>query len=677
MTDIPTAALSEQIQARIGSRQVTAAVFTTYEFDPAFFEQDVLPVLFEAPLSHVAKVRLIQLEDRLRNLSGRIAVYYDIHGLVAGVEGGASLDVARIPIKQPTGVFHAKNVFLLVEAAPDDEGSIERSLLVATMSANLTRAGWWENVEACHIEEIRGGDLTVLREDLIAYLKALRKRAAPDGQHGAAEYIVEFLRGTEQRKQKSEAGRLHAHFYNGSESIPDFLDRIAGRRLRGMNLEVISPFFDRAMRCKPLRDLCERFEPKEVRVFLPVGDEGEALVAEGIFKDIASLPETYWSALPNHLLARGNSSDAGQRYVHAKMYRFFSRKPKAEYIFLGSPNLTNPAFSEGGNLESAVLVEVEPQRQPEFWLARDAYTPDKFEAAKPTEETDLKTAAPVQLRFDWATCRGQCYWDSDRPGPLLRLLARGVVIGELAAPVRGQWSELPDALNVRLSELLRETAFIDVSYSDQGVARVLVQELNMAGKPSLLMDLTASEILEYWALLTPDQRAAYVGDHLMAKLAVQTDMDIATDLKAFVRPETFFDRFSGIFHAFTCLEHEVRGSLDDENDTAADYRLFGEKYDSLGTLLDRLESDPRVTDDVERYVLLLCCKQLLKVLSVQYPEYWQSRQLQVTRLRERIAAHDVVRSRIIERSSEEMPAFLDWFDGKFLRRAQPREVVDD
>jgi len=677
MTDVPTAALSEQIQERIGSRQVTAAVFTTYEFAPAFFEQDVLPVLFEAPLSHVAKVRLIQLEDRLRNLSGRVAVYYDIHGLVAGGEGGVSLDVARIPIKQPTGVFHAKNVFLLVETAPEDDGSVERSLLVATMSANLTRAGWWENVEACHIEEIRDGDLTVLREDLIVYLKSLRKRAAPDGQHGAAEFIIDFLRKTEQRKQKSEAGRLHAHFYNGSESIPDFLDRIAGSRLRGMNLEVISPFFDRAMRCKPLRDLRDRFDPKEVRVFLPVGQEGEGLMAEGIFKDVASLPETYWSALPKDLLAMGSSSDALQRYVHAKVYRFFSRKPKAEYIFLGSPNLTNPAFSEGGNLESGVLVEVEPQRQPEFWLERNKHKPDKFEAAKPKDETDLKTAAPVQLRFDWSTSYGQCYWDSDKPCPQLRLLAGGVVIGELPPLVGGQWDELPDAVNVRLSEHLRETAFIDVSYSDQGVARVLVQELNMAGKPSLLMDLTASEILEYWALLTPDQRAAYVGNHLAAKLAVQTDMDIATDLKAFVRPETFFDRFSGIFHAFTCLEREVRGSLDDKNDAAADYRLFGEKYDSLGTLLDRLESDPRVTDDVERYVLLLCCKQLLQVLPAQYPEYWQSRQLQVTRLRERIAAHEAVRNRIIERSSEQMGAFLDWFDGKFIRRAQPREIVDD
>ncbi len=44
------------------------------------------------------------------------------------------------------------------------------------MSANLTRSGWWENVECCHIEELVEGERSRLRDDLIAFLDLLRRK---------------------------------------------------------------------------------------------------------------------------------------------------------------------------------------------------------------------------------------------------------------------------------------------------------------------------------------------------------------------------------------------------------------------------------------------------------------------------------------------------------------------
>ena len=215
MSDIPSTTLSEQIQDCIGSRRVIAAVFTSYQFDPAFFEQDVLPVLFESPLSHIAKVRLIQLEDQLRSLAGLVAVYYDAGGLIEADAGSARLDCARIPVRQKTGVFHAKNVFLLVERPPEDGEEPEQSLLVATMSANLTRSGWWHNVEACHVDEIEQGSLTTLRRSLLDYLNGLKKRAAPGEAHRALEMVSAFLKKTEQATHRSLRSVLHSHFFNG------------------------------------------------------------------------------------------------------------------------------------------------------------------------------------------------------------------------------------------------------------------------------------------------------------------------------------------------------------------------------------------------------------------------------------------------------------------------------
>jgi ABC-type proline/glycine betaine transport system ATPase subunit len=69
------AVLSQSLAEAIRGRQVRAGVFTTFTFDPGFFELHVLPLLFDEPFSQVDKVRRIQLEDRLSSVD--LAVYYD------------------------------------------------------------------------------------------------------------------------------------------------------------------------------------------------------------------------------------------------------------------------------------------------------------------------------------------------------------------------------------------------------------------------------------------------------------------------------------------------------------------------------------------------------------------------------------------------------------------------
>ena len=86
--------LSDEISRVIDGCRVVAAVFTTYSFDPAFFELEILPLLFESRIrggfSHVEKVRRVQLEECLRDTTD-IEVFYDRGGLV-GDAGPASLD---------------------------------------------------------------------------------------------------------------------------------------------------------------------------------------------------------------------------------------------------------------------------------------------------------------------------------------------------------------------------------------------------------------------------------------------------------------------------------------------------------------------------------------------------------------------------------------------------------
>jgi hypothetical protein len=337
-----TAVLSDELKSAIAGRRLVAAVFLTFRFEPEFFEQQVLPLFFDVPLSHAEALKRVQMEDLLRDVPHGVAVYYDQNGLAADGKP-ARQDVRRIAVRHATGIFHPKNVFALVEnVEPDGDGNHARALIVATMSANLTRAGWWENVEVCHIEQLEEGELTRLRDDVLRFLESLERRVfdkSADG-HAALKAIKTFLRSTTQRQLRSSGGRLEPHFFDGGMTVVEFLRSAAGRDLRGLNLEIISPYFDAGPTSTPLSDLIDEFSPREVRVFLPKTEAGEALCSKEIFEWVKSTPGVSWARLPKDVTRGGKAENAKARTVHAKVYRFFSTQPKREFFvrWFGEPH---------------------------------------------------------------------------------------------------------------------------------------------------------------------------------------------------------------------------------------------------------------------------------------------------------------------------------------------------
>jgi hypothetical protein len=679
MADVPHEVLSEHFQEQMEGCRLVAAVFLTFQFDPGFFEQEVLPVFIDVPLSHVPTIRLLQLEDALRGIPGGIAVYYDANGLNTGDAGSARLDIRRIPIRHKTGIFHPKNAFVLVEKAEaDEDGHRARSLIVASMSANLTRNGWWENVECCHVEVINEGDRTRLKDEVAVFLRKVRS-AAPEGtDHGAINQALDFLRTVTQGSHKSAEGHLHPHFYSGVQPLADFLDELVGRDIRGAHLEVISPYFDDRAECGPLQELVERFQPREVRVFLPRSAAGEALVGREMFKAIAAMENVHWSRLSDKtLLRRGTAEDAGERFVHAKVYRFFTKSPKREITFVGSANLTTAAHGRGGNVESGFLVDWEPVHRPDFWTTPDERTPASFSPRTEDAEAATSRGTPLNVRYHWDREEAQVFWDAPEESPRLRLRARDVDVGTLDTLSSRHWKTLPADMAARIAQLLPETSLFEVHSGAGDPAYLLVQEEGMSHKPSLLVQLSPADILRYWSLLTPDQRAAF----LEANAPDLLPTDLGADLTAIYRRlgdhDTLFDRFAGCFHGFGCLERAVLDALNAGREKEAEYRLFGRKYDSLGSLLERIDKDREKTDLVDRYVMVLCARQLLHVVSRAHPEYWRAHAQEVAKLTDRIADLAAIRRELLESQEADFGTFLDWFDVWFLKRAAAVERAND
>jgi hypothetical protein len=671
-SDVPQQVLSQALGDVIAGRRVRVAMFTTYSFDPGFFELQVLPILFELPFRQADVLKRIQLEDALRQVE-HIAVYYDQRALASDAEP-AQLDYRRIDVRHATGAFHPKLVLLLVEEPGEDgePASGYRSLIVGILSANLTRSGWWENVECAHFEEIRDRDLeparVPFRGELMALLRRVRRTAGDDEDHGALDAIRDFLRARTVRQQMRNVraqGAWYTSIYHGQARFDEWLRE---RRLdvRDWNVEVISPFFPPAG-ARPLDALIEAVRPREVRVFLPTDADGKALVSPDTYAAVAAL-EARWASLPTGLLERGSGPNAArlpERGVHAKVYRFW-RKGEGEVLVVGSVNLTDAAHGRGGNLEAAWLIDVSASSSARWWLAPLETEPAEFVDVVPAEDEGLGAEGlDLSLDFDWGSGSARYRLRHERDVRCEVSALSGARLFEFAALGDGTWRTCGDDAARVMEEHLRASSFVEVRAEDR-TWTVLVREENVAHRPSILERLTPEEILEFWALLTPEQRAAF----LERKLP-----ELRLEGLGLVRAErltgaaTLFDRFAGIYHAFGCLRCAIDEALAGERPREAEAKLLGAKYDSLPSLLQRELDDPD-RDAVVRYVTFLCARQVRDGVLARHPEF-------VAACAERTARLDGLLARLGEvRAAVALDdgAFLDWFEPAFLA---PARVPDE
>lgn len=661
--------LSEAFQSALQGWKLRSAVFLTFRFDPAFFEQEVLPVFFDISLSQVQQARVLHLADALRT-TGPIAVYYDRQALEPG-SGPARTDFQRIGLHHTRGYFHPKNVLLLVERPEDDaktgEPAGQRRLVVASMSANLTRAGWWENVEVAHIESVDDRSECSFAADLLELLSRVRRMSPAGADHAALDEITAFARRLDAAAQRLSEGRLLPRMYSGNEDLPDFLEEYAGNRLRRRYLEVISPYFDDKESVKPLQALIERFRPREVRVFLPKGPEGEALCSPEYW-DAVKKAKAGWAQLPKEVTAL---SKTRERTVHAKVYRFFDPSDRRQTFFVGSVNLTNAGFAQTGNVESGILIEVEGKRKSDWWLDPDKKRPGSFLQRTEAESVDEGTGSKLVVRYNWTTGAGHVLWDAPKSSPAAALEGSGVLITRLEPLPSGQIVALDEAASVRLGQHLVSSSFVTVKVKDAPDAIALVEEEGAVDKPSLLERLPPDEILRYWSLLTDDQKNEFFDKHAGELNDEQTATWTGAEALR-LHTHSIFATFAHVYLSFGNLERAVRKALDAGRSKEAVDRLFGRKFDSLKRLVERL-SEKENREPVADYVTMLCARQLLTVLKRDYPDFAEKEGRRFGLIAEVKQAASSLSDRIeLDPAFQgDREQFFQWLEHWFLGRAVP------
>ena len=640
---IPHAPLSDTLKGLIDGRRVRAALFTTFQFEPAFFEEEIVPLLFERSFSNVPTVKLIQLEDALPTLEG-VAVLYD-HGGLRTTGPSARLDVRRAPVMRTTGFFHPKLSIIL----------LEESLIVGVASANLTRAGWWENVEAAYLSELPLDQPHPLLDDLVELLPQL---AAMDVSEGSGD-VIQLLHSACETAPRAAPDALPRLFW-GQLTLPAFLAK--HRPLGPTRLEVLSPYVDGGARPTALSALTEALGPKQTRVLLPRDIDGTAMCERAWYEAVEAMEGVEFGKLPAPLLSRGPGVDTAPRFVHAKVYRMFKATEPGSVVLLGSPNLTAPGHSTlaSGNLELGVLLADDSAHEG-FWLqAEEPGSVASFMVGLEDTEEESQRPAPLLLCHFWRDGRTEYRWDG-APDAELVLSSGDNAVCAFVPYVDGAWDELDAEDSAAIAGHLRRSSFLQVAEGGEPRGTILVAEEEMAHKPSILLNLSPEEILQYWALLSTAQREAFLARRVVDHEGSEHTLSA---IEAQEAPRSLFDRFAGLFHAFGRLEAHLEDALNARRDAEAVYRLFGQKYDSLPVLLQELSK--READPVHHYVALLTARDLVDRLSRRHPAFFDANAVPLGDLETQLDKTDALRRQIDLGPSVDPDTFFDWYRAMFV-----------
>lgn len=641
-----------------------AGVFTTFTLEPEFFEEEIVSILAGDALIQEPKVRVIQLEEALRGEIGPLGVYYDPKGLRP--DGPKKLDIRYVPVRVTTGVFHPKMVLLLTEPIAALDSSPE-TLIFGVLSANLTKSGWWSNMECAHFEEVAAGELCSYRNDLLEFLRYLRRVSGREGDHVPLNDIEKWLAKTKQTStlDSRNTGKLRPRLVAGTRPLIPFLQQLRGSELSGASLEIISPFLDES---KPtaLSALVTKLAVREVRVFLPSAEDRTALVKPELYDAVRKVPGCCWAELPRDLLKLGKETNARHRGVHAKVYRFHKRSTKYEAIIVGSHNLTSAAHNQGGNVEASFVIEPESSGPVDWWLTTNKKRPREFEAASGNDEEKLEAYLPLEIAYHWDTSRAEVLWTGSAPTNGIAIESAGSTLFTLPGLRIGEWISLNEDQAAILESILKSTSLLEVTTEDQR-AFVLVQEYGMSRKPSIISTWTVSDVLEYWSRLTPEQKAAYLmakGGNIPEGLRVGVD-----DISPLQPVDSFFDTYAGIFHSFEMLRRQVRESLAADRERQADYLLFGKRHDSLPNLVQKVIDDSETQDQIQAYLILLSARQLLVEYRRSRLAFFELRRKDIKDLLVKIQEIDRIRSRLD--LGPDGKAFIKWFEGHFIKSARP------
>jgi len=596
--------LKDSLVDKLEGYHVRNALFTTYAFEPEFFETNIVPLLLNdrgASLSLHTVVRRLQLECILRETPLPVDVYFDARVVAPGVPW---LPYGMHPVKL-AGEFHGKVILLLLE---DESRNIH--CLLGAGSANLTRAGWWENVEAWHFEGpfdpqrppagMLEGIQTLLEAlprrqgSALAQFKAAFKDARPTRKRGAAKEFVAF---TPQKDTR----------------FLEWISRKVNKESTADAIEVISPYFPETGHGALVARLLESTGTRRLHLWLPedtwyAGGQA-ALIEKKRYLELTDVKDLTWCRFIESSLAKCRDKNSTPRFLHTKVIR-----RQGDFVFMGSVNFSNKAFDL--NFEAGFLFD---DTGPE-WLTGATERPVNFIA--PTEvachDTGIEDMPTAMAVFNWQTlCLSIDFGKSKHcqaiSGKVADLLdASGQPVGiRIRVPLEGE-KELTVPVDGPLYQSLRNNCWIKLEFRSDGNAMIIwVQQADLAFRPppvGLEPDLWS--VLDMWRGLGAGKAGSQPGDFAALEVMLSRLTGSEEEVPEVADSKDIFAPIATVHGSLYALRQVLFGLKLGE--PRLHYYLSSPQVDTLPSLLQLVEKtlDAGGFDVVEVWVILMWVVQI-------------------------------------------------------------------
>ncbi|WP_294317582.1 phospholipase D-like domain-containing protein [uncultured Chryseobacterium sp.] len=336
--------LKEKIGELIGAKKVIAAIFYTFNFDPKFFENYIMPLLISSTGKNFNDEeihnKILWRQLAKENQIPPISVYCDYYAKDQTNAPSLGYDINCLKVPSPKGKianFHPKQTMILLE----DNGV--QKLLFITGSGNMTASGWCDNFECFSYKEISRSKLQPNRSSTNSvqdYINSTNKLGHIPKLLESENLINNFLRYVD----------IDFQFFNNySNKFEDFLQKNIFEKETIEEVEIVSPYFS------PDNSLLEWLKSKnikKIKCLIPSLRNNEVQLEKKHFVDLekAGLDWCHWN---------DSSLNTEVRNQHSKIYKFYSAENS--YTIVGSVNFTNPAWAifsdknNSSNIESAVL----------------------------------------------------------------------------------------------------------------------------------------------------------------------------------------------------------------------------------------------------------------------------------------------------------------------------------
>jgi hypothetical protein len=673
-----TRTISEGFREQIGAgKKVVAALFTTYNFEPDFFEQEVIPLMLDEELAYSsdARIKRIQVREALGQAGLSIEVFYDLDIFRQQQPVSPAMEYLHYGTRGEKYAFHAKLILLLLE----DHNS-EQVLYVGAGSANLTGAGWWENIECQHWETVASEKVSrrfrrQLRNEL-DWLAGKRSGTALT-ENSALDLIRQYLANC----RASNTAETVSYYGLTSLSLrqvrrPAFISFLIEAQKEQCShynrwfLEIISPYFAETADFAAHEHFFDDLKVETIRIFLPFNDQGEALCRQDYFERLSNDSRIEWATWAPEIAKLLGIANGHRRKTHAKIYHFHNGKQS--WAFVGSVNFTQRAISD--NQEAGFFVKLPPgitllkalKSVPEKWCA-------ETELASGDEDVSPDQTLPMlSIFYDWKARRlaigiqGDAKAFIDVLNPERQLVLNGVEVTSQAAAVECDMEVI--------EKMLSGSGFLRVAgrWADGRTFAehvVLVQQTNWTHKPLDLPTLTPAEIMQIYAGLNAIRRNQVIeylkGRELKAK-GLGGETVGASDFEE--QGSQFFAEYAELFHAFRNLRRRLADNWSAERFSQVDYYLSGRGFDSLPTLLGSLYEQDRNLDAVTIYLTLLCLIQIY-----QQPGYDTRPQVSqwLAHCQEKASSLESSgQLTLIDANSDRSTRFFRWYRDQFFRGYQ-------